>query len=202
MALILAADVNLVNGHYEKSQAQVDQAIAIDPLNVGVLMNAGDILILQRRYGEAIKCLRQALELESRFRPVCLRLALAHALNEEHTKARGYLGEALALGGEDAAYHEYCALIAQRAGDVDKAIESVKLLREMVNSGQQVLPWSLARACVAAGDVESAITSLKKAFEQHSSSMPFLGQTPMFDSIRSHPEVQVLLRKIGLPYAV
>ena len=102
MALILAANIHLVNGNYEKSQSSVDNAIAVDPLNVGVLMNAGDILILQRRYGEAIKCLMQALEIEPQMRPAWFRLALAYALLGEHVTARDALQKARDIGDEDA----------------------------------------------------------------------------------------------------
>ncbi|NOR20910.1 MAG: hypothetical protein GQ538_12575 [Xanthomonadales bacterium] len=199
MALILAANVNLVNGNYEKSQVQVDKAITIDPLNVGVLMNAGDILILQRRYGEAIISLRQALELEPRFRPACFRLALAQALDGQHQESRDSLKRALDLGEEDAAYYEYQALVAGQLGEQDAAAESASTLAEISENGEPVLPWSMARAWAAAGEVDKAIASLEQAFAAHSSSMPFLGQTPMLNSIRKHAKVQELMKKTGLP---
>jgi tetratricopeptide (TPR) repeat protein len=198
MALILAANVNLVNGNYEKSQQQVDKAIIIDPLNVGILMNAGDILILQRRYGEAIRSLSQAMELEPNFRPACLRLALAHVLNDENQQAWECLQRALELGEEDAVYHEYRSLIAGHVGKQDEALDSASTLSEMSENGQNILPWSMARAWAAAGNESRAIKSLVLAYETHSSSMPFLGQTPMFNSIRHHPEVRQLMKKTGL----
>lgn len=199
MALILAANVNLVNGRYEKSQVQVDKAIVIDPLNVGILMNAGDILILQRRYGEATRSLSQALELEPRFRPACLRLALAQSLNGQHQEAVQSLQRALDLGEEDAFYHEYRALIAGQAGNTDEATESASALWKISEDGQDVLPWSLARAWAAAGDADRAIGFLEQAFEAHSSSMPFLGQTPALNTIRERPEVKNLMQRVGLP---
>lgn len=199
MALILAANVNLINRHYEKSQAQVDKAIMLDPLNVGILMNAGDVLILQRRYGEAINSLVQALELEPQLRPACLRLGLAYALNGQHNEAIETMLIALKLGGDDALYHEYMALIYGQAGDLEKACAESEILLKMANIGERVLPWSLARAWAASGNDERAIIYLNQALESRSSSVPFLGQSPMFQSVRQYPEVQKLMALAGLP---
>jgi len=176
----------------------VDKAIAIDPLNVGILMNAGDILILQRRYGEAIRSLSQALELEPRFRPAMLRLSLACALIGQHPEASEALQQALSLGEADAAYHEFRALIMGQAENLEQARESAGALQEMAGKDSSVLPWSLARAWVSAGNQEKAIAFLNRAFDTHSSSMPFLGVTPVFDGIRQSSEFQALQKKAGL----
>jgi len=198
-AMILAASVNLVSGYYEKSQSLVDRAIATDPLNIGILMNAGDLLILQRRYGEAINCLSQSLELQGGFRPALLRLALAQALHGQHGSASESLQKVKEIGGEDSAYWEYRALIAGQASEYEKSLEAAEKLQVLFDSDNSVLPWSLARAWATAGEVEKAVKYLQKAFESRSSSMPFLGQTPVFESIRTHPEVQRMMKDVGLP---
>ena len=69
MALLLSANIHLVFQNHEKAQASIDRALEIDPLNIGLLMNAGDHLILQRRYREAIRVLESALKINSAFRP-------------------------------------------------------------------------------------------------------------------------------------
>jgi len=177
----------------------VDRAIATDPLNIGILMNAGDLLILQRRYGEAINCLSQSLELQGGFRPALLRLALAQALHGQHGSASESLQKVKEIGGEDSAYWEYRALIAGQASEYEKSLEAAEKLQVLFDSDNSVLPWSLARAWATAGEVEKAVKYLQKAFESRSSSMPFLGQTPVFESIRTHPEVQRMMKDVGLP---
>ena len=199
LALMLAANVNLVKGSYEKSQCFVDIAIRTDPLNVGVLMNAGDLLILQRRYGEAIKSLMQALELEPGFRPACLRLALAYSLHGQHQEATTKLRAALRLGGEDAQFFEYQAMIRAQAGDDVTAKISARKLQKMSDDGEVVLPWALARAWAAAGEPDIAVGFLEQAYSSASSSIPFLGQTPLLHSVRDRAEVQELIKRIGLP---
>lgn len=199
LSMMLAANVNLVNGNYEKSQSLVDRAIHTDPLNIGVLMNAGDLLILQRRYGEAIICLSQALELQSVFRPACLRLALAQALHGQDEAAGKTMDQAASMAEVDAVFQEYQALVCNSCDDHQGALMAARAVEQFADNGAQVLPWSLARAWAAAGDKERAIENLQRAFESHSSSMPFLGQTPVFEGIRAQPEVQRMMNDVGLP---
>jgi TolB-like protein/DNA-binding winged helix-turn-helix (wHTH) protein/tetratricopeptide (TPR) repeat protein len=199
LAMILAASVNLVNGNYEKSQSMVDRAIATDPLNIGILMNAGDLLILQRRYGEAINCLSQSLELQGGFRPALLRLALAQALHGQPDSASESLQKAKDMGGEDSAYWEYRALITGQTSQYEDSHEAAEKLQALFDSDNSVLPWSLARAWAAAGEAEKAVTFLQKAFDEHSSSMPFLGQTPVFETVRTHSTVRQIMKDTGLP---
>lgn len=198
MIMMLSANVNLINGRYEQSQQLVDKAIASDPLNLGFLMNAGDLLILQRRYGEAIGCLSQALELEPAMRPARLRLALAHALNGQHEEAKKTLALAAETGKSDAAYLEYDALVNGLAGRLEEARASAETLEKLAEKGG-VQPWSLARAWAACGEKDKSIANIELAWQARSTSMPFLGQTPVFDSLRQSPEVKRIMARIGLP---
>ena len=128
-----------------------------------------------------------------------LRLTLAQALHGQHDSASDNLQKVKEIGGENSAYWEYRALAAGLASERAQSLEAAKKLQALFASDNSVLPWSLARAWAAAGEVEKAVVHLKKAFESHSSSMPFLGQTLGFDSIRAHPEVQQLMKDAGLP---
>jgi tetratricopeptide (TPR) repeat protein len=128
-----------------------------------------------------------------------LRLALAYALNGQFSAASAALDQALKLGSEDAAYHEYSTLVAGLAGWPDKALTSVGKLQQLAHQHPGVLPWSLARAWTAAGDLDKAVEYLEQAFMTRSSSMPFLGQSPLLSSIRNLEKVRVLMKGIGLP---
>jgi hypothetical protein len=49
------------------------------------------------------------------------------------------------------------------------------------------------------GQNDEAIKWLEKAYEEHDTSMPWLGVSFEFDSIRSDPRFRELLRRVGLP---
>jgi len=40
---------------------------------------------------------------------------------------------------------------------------------------------------------------LRRAYEEHSPSMPMLQMDPSFDSLRSDPRFQELVRRVGIP---
>jgi tetratricopeptide (TPR) repeat protein len=62
-----------------------------------------------------------------------------------------------------------------------------------------VLPFDLAQLCVYAGDNGRTLTWLEKGYEIHDPGMPYLGQWPMLDPLRSEPRFQALLKKMNLP---
>ena len=51
-----------------------------------------------------------------------------------------------------------------------------------------------------AGEPDLAIEQLNRAFDGRSSSMPFLGATPVFENLRQTERVQQLMKKIGIPW--
>lgn len=198
MAYLLRANVCAVNRRYEKAQAAIDRALQIDPLNVGVLMNAGDHLILQRRYGEAVSMLEAALELLDGFRPGRLRLALAQALDGRHEAAADSLERAREPGGEDSSWFEYRAILCGLAGDERGAKAAAGRLQDLAAGAPGPLSWALARAWAAAADDGKALDFLEQAYRERSSSMPFLGVTPVFDRLRGHAGMQALMARVGL----
>jgi tetratricopeptide (TPR) repeat protein len=199
MGLLVSANICLVKRQYEHSQSFMARALEIDPLNIGLLMNAGDHLILQRRYPEARRMLAAALEMDDGFRPGLFRLALAQAFDDEPDQARASLERCRKMAGEDLFFLEYRAIVEGRCGAVDAARSAAAKLQSEADRQGRKLPWSLARAWVSAGDHERAIACLREAHEVRSGSMPFLGLTPVFDPIRERPEVRELMRRVGLP---
>jgi hypothetical protein len=69
----------------------------------------------------------------------------------------------------------------------------------MAEGGTQVSSWGLARAWAAAGDEDAALACLARACAQRSTSMPFLGASPIFDSLREQEAAKNLMRQVGLP---
>jgi adenylate cyclase len=198
IAWLLLANILQVQGRPEAAQRSIDRALEIDPLNTGLLMNAGDHLILQHRFGEAVSALHAAVDIDKGFRPAWLRLSLALAFDGRDAEARECLEQARQPGGKDAGYFEYLAIAEGRAGKAEAARHAAGELETLAAQGQAVLPWSLARAWAAAGEADRAIDCLRAALAMRSSSMPFLGVTPVFDSIRHLEGVQEVMRQAGL----
>ncbi len=198
LAMVQLASVAAVRHQFDEARAWIEQALLIDPLDVGVNMNVGDHMILQRRYGDAVAALQRALELAPAHRPSQLRLTWALALAGRGDAA----GEALAACGPasdaDAAWFEYAALVAAARGAPAQAAAHDTALRRIA-ARQHVAPWSLARSAAAAGLLDPALDALAAAARERSSSLPFLRLTPAFDALHGDARFEALAA--GLPCA-
>jgi hypothetical protein len=51
---------------------------------------------------------------------------------------------------------------------------------------------------VGLGDKAGALTSLENSYAHHETDVNYIGVEPIFDSLRSEPRFQALLKKLGL----
>ena len=58
---------------------------------------------------------------------------------------------------------------------------------------------AIARICTGLGETDEAFQWLEKAYEQRDSDMVWLKTWPGFDSLRSDPHFQDLLRRMNFP---
>jgi len=101
---------------------------------------------------------------------------------EDRDSAAGYLGDALALAGQ--------------------RDEAQALLRKMLSEdsspdvGNGWVHTSYIQ--VGLGDKAGALTSLENSYAHHETDVNYIGVDPIFDSLRSEPRFQALLKKLGL----
>jgi len=200
MAMLSLANVCAVRRNFAEASAWMQQALLVDPLDVGINMNVGDHRILQRRYEDAAAALRRALELSPGHRPSRLRLAWSLALAGRDAEARVELDALAREGPEDAQWHEYAALLAGLRGDRAAALRHYEWMNGR-DRERPASPWALARAASASGRFDEAMDWLERAAGQASSSVPFLCVTPAFDGLHGDPRFQSLARDLGLPAA-
>jgi TolB-like protein len=198
LAMVQMASVAAVRHQFTEARAWIEQALLVDPLDVGVNMNLGDHLILQRRYAEAVGALRHVLGISPAHRPSRLRLAWALALDGQADAARAGLADSGPQGDGDAAWLEYAALVEAAAGDPCAAAGHDEALRR-VAATRGVPAWSLARSAAAARRHEACLASLELARRERSSSWPFLRLTPVFDALHGDERFECLAA--GLPRA-
>ena len=75
-------------------------------------------------------------------------------------------------------------------------MRELESLRKMSPDGK-VLPFNLALVYLGIGDHARALDNLEKAYDADSQLLAWLGQDAMFDSIRSEPRFNELLRKLN-----
>ena len=196
-ARIEYAHLLAVLGHFDEALAETERARQLDPLSARVGSRTGMILLLARRYDEAMTACREALELQPD-QPAALwylnlvQLAASRPADAVSTLARvpapasasslhqGFLGAALAL-----------------TGDVD---EARVILREQQARGarEYVAPYDMARICVGLGDIASAAEYLQRSYEERNPTLVLMW-LPGWDAVREHPGVRQILQGMRLP---
>jgi TolB-like protein len=197
LAMLSLANVCVVRHEFDNAAGWIDQALLVDPLDVGLNMNLGDHRILRRQYGGAVQALERALELAPQHRPSQLRLGWALALSGDLPSATKLLAGIGPNGETDSQWHEYSALVAAAGGTALIASKHYAAMQDI--SGREIVPaWTLARAAAAADFIEAALGHLEAAARAQSSSLPFLMVTPAFDALHADPRFQALGARLGL----
>jgi serine/threonine protein kinase/TolB-like protein/cytochrome c-type biogenesis protein CcmH/NrfG len=182
-------------GRPDEAMVWVGRALKLDPFNAKVQSFYAWDLLYVRRYDEAVAVAREALGIQADA-PVA-RTALAGALFK-----KGMFDEALALEKERwAADPELMEALEQGSVEAgfagaEKRLADVLATRYGEKGG--VSAYHLANLYVHAGSIDRALDWLEKAYEEHDPNMPYIGN-PVFDSLRSEPRFQALVRKMGLP---
>ena len=152
-------------------------------------------LVMARRYDEAIVQCHNALS-TAPDSPVAL-ASLSFALHQiqryqdvldlERMRARRRgdreLDEALALGYAEGGYRG----AMRRGGDVLAA----RLPRSTYEE--------IARFHLRAGEHDRVLDWLERGYEARDPNLPYISSTPYYDSVRSDPRFQALLRRMNLP---
>jgi TolB-like protein/Tfp pilus assembly protein PilF len=198
MAMLSLANVCAVKGESDEAGAWMDQALLVDPLDVGINMNVGDHLILRRDYEAAATALRRALVLSPEHRACRFRLAWALGLAGQHDEAQSLLAAPGVEAAGDLQWHEYAAMLAGLRGDREGALRHYRLMSAGPGASR-ASTWSLARAAAAAGRYDEAVAALEQAARQRSSSVPFLRVTPAFDALHGDARFRALADSLRLP---
>ncbi|MDX1499653.1 MAG: winged helix-turn-helix domain-containing protein [Woeseiaceae bacterium] len=192
IAMLTLGNVCAVQGRFDDARGWLEQALLIDPLDVGINMNVGDHLILQRRYTNAVAAFARTLEIAPSHRPSRLRRCWALALGGEAGAAASELQEIGPADDADAQWYEYAALVAGAGDDVEAAAGHFEALLGIAENNF-VSPWSLARAAAAANRRKECLKWLRTAREQRSTSFPFAAVTPAFDGLREEAAFRELV---------
>ncbi|ODU08377.1 MAG: hypothetical protein ABS84_13290 [Rubrivivax sp. SCN 71-131] len=191
LAMVQMASVSAVCHRFDDARGWIGQALLVDPFDVGVNINVGDHMMLQRRPDQAVLALRRTLELAVDQRPSQLRLAWALALDGQHAAAREQLARTQPSGPGEAAWLETAALVEAACGNSDAARAHDDALLQL-GTGQRIAPWTRARAAAAASRHATALDALEAAAQERTSSWPFLRLTPAFDALHGTPRFEAL----------
>jgi tetratricopeptide (TPR) repeat protein len=178
----------------EEAMPQIERAVELDPLNVITLSFRGVDLYCARRYDEAIAQARTAIRVQPGA-PVAsgalygsLRQLKKYdevvAIEKGGLSAFPSLMEAFARAYPKVGYARAWGLLAgEQAALYDKGMRAL----------------SIADSYMLGGDKDKAVDWLERVYQERNPNLPYLNCDPGWDSLRSYPRFQSLMRRMGLP---
>jgi len=176
-------------GEIDRTIAEGRRAVELDPFSTFANANLGYLLILARRYPDAIAQERKTLELDPSY-------YLAHQDLAQALEASGRLDEAIREYEmpHDRSHEPYAlAFRAHVYGIKGDRAKATQLLNEMKGLAQQRDVWSFgfALAYLGIGDKNEAMNWLERGYDEKQYEMIGLLRThPMLDPLRGDPRFE------------
>jgi tetratricopeptide (TPR) repeat protein len=188
--------VQMMFGRFDEAIRNEQKAIDLDPLSLMFNSELGWQLSWARRYDEALEQLRKTLELDPNSAVAHFQLGWCSIWKEDTADAIAEFQKAKALDPQprtDAAltYAYACA------GD---RVKAEQMLRDWDDRTKQqyLSPGLRVLLHLGLGEKDKALDWLEKCYEEQDGFCWFLKVDPLYDTLRTEPRFQALLKKAGL----
>jgi TolB-like protein/Tfp pilus assembly protein PilF len=189
-----------LEGDIDRAGAAIEHAQDLDPMNILIKIRIGYMHIFRRHFDRAIDFFQNLLELEPN-----LHLAL-HGLIESYG-LKGMLTESLAFGEKmmeqlepsqiSGAHLGVFGFYAAQAGQKARANQLLAELEDRSREGYTSNFW-MAVIHHGLGERDKAFELFNQCIEERDGNMIYITIPPPFDSLRSDPRYEELLRKMNL----
>jgi len=190
-------------GRMREALLEMQKALAVagDPPNLSILIQAGYSQFWQRDYEKSIEHAQRVLRIKPTSHHAHITLAKCHIQQGRFDEALKELDAAQSmLSDADATWSTQIpmdrGIIYARHGEIEKA--EAELATLMGASGKNNRRFSISQLLFSLGRIEESIDWLEDAATAHEPFIIVLGISPEFDPMRSHPRFQALLKRIGL----
>ena len=193
------AECLMTMGRQAEAIERMKKSQELDPLSLIISVAIGWAYYMARQYDEALEQLRRTIELDPNY-PVTywiLGLILRKTGRYDLAITEGEKGVKLSGGSP-----MLRAALAQTLATAGRKDEAIQLLDDLANLAKQkyVAPYFFAGIHIGLGENDRAMEYLEKSYEEHSHWLIYLHLDPGMDPLRSNPNFQDLLRRIGLPF--
>ncbi len=181
---------------YDEAIVEMRKAANVDPLSLIINADLAELLALAHSYDESIRQSRKTIDMDPNFGLAHNHLGQAYLQKHMNDEAVAELQEAVKLSGGSPTC---IANLARAYAASGKRSEAVKLLSDLTKRSipGQSHASEIAVICASLGDTDQAMKWLEKGFEERFN--PGVLLRPGFDSLRSDPRFEDLVRRVGLP---
>lgn len=191
---------NLISmGRTSEAIAEMERAREIDPVSLIINTDLGHICYLARQNEKALASLQKALELDPNFGIARERLGEVYAALGRYEEAITELQRARALyGGGPGEIEARLGFVYAASGKQSLAQQELDHMTQGKRSSKDFTGAAEALILARLGDKERAFKLLYDAAARRDSLMALYKVDPMFDSLRSDPRYEDLLRRMNL----
>ncbi len=184
-------------GRLGEAVMEMRKALELEPTSLIMNSFMGATLLYARQYDEAIEQCRRTIAMDPNFAVAHWHLGRTYEQKQMFGMAIDEFQKAISLSGGSPLMK---AALGHAYAKSQKKSESNEILGDLVHLSkhQYVSPYELAGIYVALGDKAQAFDYLEKAYSEHSFHLVQLNVAPQFESIRSDPRFQDLVKRIGL----
>jgi TolB-like protein/DNA-binding winged helix-turn-helix (wHTH) protein/Flp pilus assembly protein TadD len=183
-------------GRFGEALAESEQARQLDPLSPIIATDHASIMYYSRQYDSAVKQCRSVLELDPNFDHARYLMVPSYfELGRYDDAIDGIRGWAdrqknpWAWAWEAAAYGRW--------GHAEEARSATTKVEQVPGAWPDRIP-ALLVAYAGTGQNERLLELLERAYSERSNVLVQIKVDPIYDSIRSDPRFEALLRKVGL----
>jgi len=186
----------MVVGRTEEGIAELTKAESLDPLSLIISADLADALCIARRYEESLQQSQKTIAMDPYFAVAHYQRGQALEQKQKHGEAIAEFRRAIELSGGSATFESNLAYAYAVSGRREEAMKILKGL-ESRQSQDSSTHSHIALIYVGLGDNARAMMWLNKGYQARFN--PSILLRPVFDPLRSDPQFQDLLRRIGLP---
>lgn len=184
-------------GRFEEGRAELDIAVALDPLSAITQISHGYLFMLSRNLEESLKSYEGVLAKSPGFYKVHTSIGRVYSLLGRYAEAIEMLEHGRRLGGDVPSTLGALIQVLAVSGNRERACALFAQLEAM--SRTQFIPnTTLAIAKIGFGENEAALDLLEAGVRQHEPAVTYIGVSPVYDPLRRYPRFQRLLVELGL----
>jgi TolB-like protein/tetratricopeptide (TPR) repeat protein len=184
-------------GRPQEAMAQIDTALALDPLNSLFRALYAMDLMYARRFDDAIGLLRSTLKIAPHDLVALATLRSAYHEKGMYKEALDVWEASLEAKGDTVA--EAALARGYAEGGYSRALSRMAETLVVRSRTSHVTPWQIGTLYTRAGKKDEALDWLEKAVEARDPNVPYLSIDPIFDDLRANPRFQKLIHRLNLP---
>ena len=186
----------IMMGRNSDGMSELRKAQSLDPLSLIIRADIADALCVAHLFDEAVQQSKKTLEMDPSFAVGHYELGQALEQKHMHDEAIAEFKRAIDISGHSNAFDSnlgYAYAVSGRREEATKMLEELEARHDRNPS----VAADIALIDVGLGDLDEAMSWLNMAYEGRFKASILL--RPAFDSLRSDPRFQDLLRRVGHP---